>query len=69
MTKWDRALCEDQKTWVGTLALLIMVSMTLGILLPLSEPQFAVSFMGQSTPLRVAVRLELVSHVKVSCGQ
>ena len=46
-----------------------MVSMTLGILLPLSEPQFAVSFMGQSTPPRVAVRLELVSHVKVSCGR
>ena len=45
MTKWDRALGEDQKTWVDTLALPITVSMTLGIVLPLSEPQLAVSFM------------------------
>lgn len=57
VTKWDWALGEDQKTWVDTLALPITVSMTLGIVLPLSEPHSACSqFHGQSTLPRVAVR-------------
>ena len=71
VTKWDRALGEDQKTWVDTLALTLGIwpygVYDLGHSASSLRTSACSQFHGQSTLPRVAVRLELVSHVKVSC--